>query len=374
MRDDYLWDKSGDPDPELAKLERTLEGLGHRDEPLVLPETIEAPGVAPLRERAASAPRFVWPGERPALPWDIRLFGIPVRAWAAVAAVLVVAGGAALWLAERGPTGWEVARLDGAPRVGSGAIRTTGTLEVGEWLETDAGSRARLKVGRIGEVLVEPNTRLRLLGAGGREHRLRLALGTVTAVILAPPRQFVVETPSVAAVDLGCAYTLQVDPSGSTLVTVIAGWVSFEGDGRESFIPAGARCATRPGFGSGTPCFTDASADFKNALAALDLARDEAPRDAALGTLLPAARREDALTLWHLLARLAGPERDAVYARLAALVPPPAGVTREGVLRGDRPMLDRWWNELGLGEMKYWRLWQRSWPQPGGERRAAGSR
>src|SRR5262249_37922320 len=161
----------------------------------------------------------------------------------------------------------------------------------------------RLKVGKIGELLVEPNTRLRLLGAGEREHRLHLALGTVTALILAPPRQFVVETPSAAAVDLGCAYTLQVDVVGAGLVTVLAGWGGFAGGAHESFLPAAARCATRPGLGPGTPYFTDAANEFKNALTALDLARDPAARRDALGPLLATARREDALTLWHLLAR-----------------------------------------------------------------------
>ncbi|MEK7823441.1 MAG: FecR domain-containing protein [Candidatus Eisenbacteria bacterium] len=335
MSDDYLWDKTGQPDPEVAKLERVLGTLGHRGEPLELSETL-----APLA-------------------------GVPTRAWAAAAGVLVVAGAVALWFATHRAPGWEVARLEGAPRVGTSRIAAAGRLVVGEWLETDASSRARVSVGRIGEVLVEPNTRLRLLEAGDQQQRLHLALGTVTALILAPPRQFVVETPSARAVDLGCAYTLEVDALGGALITVLAGWVSFEYQGRESFIPAGGRCATRAGIGPGTPYFTDASHAFKNALAMLDVADDEAAHGAALSRVLAEARREDALTLWHLLARLRGIDRDQVYARLAALVPPPAGVTREGVMAGDQGMLERWWNELGFGEMKWWRLWQRGWPQPG---------
>jgi hypothetical protein len=261
----------------------------------------------------------------------------------------------------RRPAAWPVARLDGAPTVGERRIDTSGQLAVGDWLETDATSRARVTVGDIGELVVEPGSRLRLLETK-RQQRLHLALGTVMAIITAPPRQFVVETPSARAVDLGCVYTLEVDPSGAALVTVLAGWVSFEHQGRESFIPAGARCATRPESGPGTPCFTDASDDFKNALALLDVAPADPARGEQLGTVLDGARPEDALTLWHLLARLEGAEREAVYTRLAALVPPPAGVTREGVLRGDHAMLDRWWDELGFGDMEWWRLWQRSWP------------
>jgi hypothetical protein len=357
MSDDYLWDKSGEPDPEIAKLEHTLGALGHDDRPLDLPGTI-----VPARARRPSIlGRWFGGGssaDATALP------GVPAGAWAAAAGVLVVAGAVAMWFAVYATRGWEVTRLDGAPRVGAGRIAASGRLAVGEWIETDASSRARVSVGKIGEVLVEPNTRLRLLEAGDRQQRLHLALGTVTAVILAPARQFVVETPSARAVDLGCAYTLEVDAVGGALVTVLVGWVSFEREGHESFIPAGARCATRPGLGPGTPYFTDASSAFKNGLAMLDVADEPAVHDAALHTVLGEARREDGLTLWHLLARLRGDERDAVYARLALLVPPPAGVTRSGVMAGDQRMLDLWWAELGFGEMKWWRLWQRGWPQP----------
>ena len=44
-----------------------------------------------------------------------------------------------------------VVRLDGRPRVGAAAIESTGILPLGEWIETDANSRARIQVGVIGE-------------------------------------------------------------------------------------------------------------------------------------------------------------------------------------------------------------------------------
>jgi hypothetical protein len=292
MSDDYLWDKSGEPDPEVQKLERSLSPLGHRDAPLAMPEEGEAP--APARFQGAKPERF------------------PMRFLLVAAAVLVVAGGVALALWPRPTNGWAVVRLEGMPRVGERRIAASGRLAVGDWLETDASSRARVTVGPeargIGELLVEPGSRLRLLESGNDQQRLELALGTVTAIITAPPRQFVVETPSAKAVDLGCKYTLEVDPTGAALVTVLAGWVSFEIEGRESFIPAGARCATRPASGPGTPYFTDASGAFKNALALLDVAADDPARTPRLETVLSEARREDALTLWHLLA-LSGAER-----------------------------------------------------------------
>ncbi|HEY3215274.1 MAG TPA: FecR domain-containing protein [Candidatus Eisenbacteria bacterium] len=343
MTDRYLWDRTGDPDPEVQRLERMLGRLAHRGGALDLSSV-----PAPARPR--------WRG------WMVGR--LPGPAWAAAAAVAMVVGLGGLWLAVREPGGWEVTRLEGAPRVGAEAMGSTGRLPVGQWLETDAASRARIRVGRIGLVEIDPDTRVRLVDARRNDHRLALARGVLHALILAPPRRFFVETPSAVAVDLGCAYTLEVDASGSGLVTVMIGWASFERNGRESFIPAGARCATRPGLGPGTPYFADASAGLKNALAAFDLAAGRAEKSAGpLGVVLAEARREDALTLWHLLGRTAATERGKVYDRLASLVPPPPSVTREGVLVGDHVMIDRWWTELGFGGTQAWRKWKGKWPE-----------
>jgi hypothetical protein len=64
------------------------------------------------------------------------------------------------------------------------------------------------------------------------------------------------------------------------------------------------------------------------------------------------------LTLWHLLSRGTADERARVYDRLAALAPPPRGVTREAVLAGQRPALDQWWDSLGLDSATWWKLWK----------------
>ena len=67
------------------------------------------------------------------------------------------------------------------------------------------------------------------------------------------------------------------------------------------------------------------------------------------------------MTLWHLLARVPPADRDRVFDALARLVPPPSPVTRDGIRRGDRAMLDAWWDGLGLGTSDWWRVWERRW-------------
>jgi hypothetical protein len=278
-----------------------------------------------------------------------------------VAAVLLI-GVAAFWIywqktqpdVSNRPS-WEVTRLEGRPAIGRQKFDEKGRLAVGQWLVTDGASRAQISVGQIGEVKVEPNSRVRLVEARGDEHRLALARGKMEAFIWAPPRQFFVDTPSAVAVDLGCSYTLEVGDDGQGLLHVTMGWVAFEWQGRESFVPAGAMCITRPGAGPGTPYFDDASTDFQAALARFDLAGTDTT---ALGAVLAGARERDALTLWHLLARTAGEQRGKVFDRLAELLPPPPQVTREGVLGGDHAMLDAWWDKLGLGDTEWWRMWK----------------
>ena len=84
---------------------------------------------------------------------------------------------------------------------------------------------------------------------------------------------------------------------GAGIVRVESGWVAFEYNGRESFIPTGAMCATRPRFGPGTPYYEDAPDALAQALTILDFSTtDDVRRPVALEAVLSAARPRDAVT------------------------------------------------------------------------------
>ena len=329
MSDEDLWDRSGPPDPEVERLERLL---------------------APLRG-SGPPPVFGRP-KRPRLASSLT---------AAAAALLAVS---AAWLALRDSApGWYVRSVAGQPRLGRERLADEGLWRVGQWLETDSRSRAVAEAGEVGRVIIGPGSRARLLDAGAASHRLALAEGRLHAVIFAPPLRFFVETPSALAVDLGCEYTLETDASGRGLLRVRSRWVGFEWKGRETFVPAGARCRTWPRRGPGTPVFETAWAEFREALDTLDGGPpDAAARAGSLATVLVRARPRDAMSLWHLLARLPAPERVAVVSRLSELVPPPSGASREALLSLDPVALDRWWNALNLDDVTWWRQWKRGWP------------
>jgi hypothetical protein len=322
MSDRYLWDRSGPPDPEVERLEKLL---------------------APLAHRPAGGPRLAVAPPRPR-PW---------RAMAAAAALILAAASLLRFETSSGdPTGWQIARVDGAARVGSGEARPDMELRAGQVVRTGRNSELLLQDDDLGRVDVGPESEMRAAGVG----RLALRRGSLHAFIWAPPRRFVVDTPSARAIDLGCEYTIDVDRNGDGLLQVSLGWVAFQHDGRESFIPAGARCMTRRRTGPGIPYYADAPDALAQAVGRFD--RGDA---AAIPTILSAARQQDGLTLWHLMTRVPPQARGQVFDRFASLVKLPPEATREKAIAGDAGAIDLCWNALDLQSTDWWRGWERDW-------------
>jgi len=266
---------------------------------------------------------------------------------AAFAAVILVAITIGVMLSSREMPfvprpSWEVERLTGTMRV-DGHIRDVGGLAVGETLETDSSSRVKISVGTIGEVEVEPNSRIKLVQARLTEHRLALERGKMSARISAPPRIFFVDTAAAEAVDLGCEYTLQVDDAGRGLLHVTLGWVALVRNGREVYVPRYGKCQTRKGIGPGTPYFEDAPDALVQALERFDF---ENGGEDAFAEVLKESRARDTFTLWHLLSRVEGDQRSRVLDRMIELVGLPSGVTREGTMKLDQETLDAWKDEM----------------------------
>ncbi len=323
---DYLWDRSGPIDAEVERLEQALGGLRHRGD-------LRSPSRRRGRRRAGWIP-------------------------AAVAAAVAIGIGIAQFRigAPLGSTPWQVTDIEGSARLGSGPAIKAAKLRAGQALRTDGG-KVTLVADEIGRIDVAAGSELRVTESTRSTQALELRRGTIHALVWAPPRRLVVDTPSSRAIDLGCQYTLSVDDDGAGLVQVETGWVAFQFRGRESFIPAGAACRTTPRDGPGTPYFEDASEELRRALAAFD----GSGGDGELKQVLAAARPRDGITLWHLMARVSGNLRGLVFDRFSALVALPAEATREGALAKDRHTLDLCWNALNLENAAWWREWKRDW-------------
>lgn len=317
MSDDYLHDRTG-RDPEVERIEELLGSYRH---------------AAPLRELQGT----------PVRPLRARRIALVVAPLLVAAAVILIV---LLRRAEdvpqvatpcTGDTGFAFNVTGGSASCAGGAARA-GSLTVGAWFETAAGGVANVQVADIGELTVFGDSKLRLVGTGPNEHRLELARGRLSAHVVAPPRIFVIDTPAAAAVDLGCAYDMEVDGAGRTHLRVTTGAVSLEGKaGRTAYVLAGHEVDVVPGRGPGTPVAVDTTPAVRSAVAKLD-----AGEAAGLPALLEAAEPNDMVTLWNVVARTEGEQRAQAVAALETFAQLPPDVARARVLAGEPAALDAW--------------------------------
>jgi hypothetical protein len=254
------------------------------------------------------------------------------RQWGMAAALAASLIGGWFYMRASRPT-WNVVRV-------VAGRETPGRVTEGDWIETGANGTARIEVGSIGTVDVEPDSRVRVVVAKTNEHRLQLGQGAIDATITAPPRLFFVGTAATTAIDLGCAYRMESDAAGNGVLHVRVGWVALDKGAGEVMVPSGASCRIREKRGAGTPYFDDSSQEFRAALAEFDESGQ------GLDGVLILARDKDTMTLWHLLPQVGGSDRERVFDRMAALVPLAPGVTREKALALDQDTLNKWREEL----------------------------
>src|SRR5512143_134961 len=134
MSDDYLWDRSGPPDPDVQRLEQLLAPLAHD---------------APLDELRTRRPRK-------RKPWIV--IGLAVTA--AAAAILYLALPRASSHACAGSSGFSFTGEGGAVSCGGTQV-AHGVLPVGGQLDTGA-HEASLAIADIGTAQLGTHTRIRL--------------------------------------------------------------------------------------------------------------------------------------------------------------------------------------------------------------------
>lgn len=300
------------PDAEIEQLQELLSPYRYEGELPELPERVEEPPREAPRPSALTRPLLLAAGLLLAASLGSRLLPSDTKSWA-------------------------LTQLEGA----SVCVESdTCSLEEGEWLVTDASSRAMLEVADIGSMEVAPSSRLRLLATGEDQHRLELAQGRIDASVIAPPRLLIVDTPAATAVDLGCAYTLEVDEHGDGDLVVSSGWVSLETKTTTTLVVAGSQASMTVDRGPGLPTWWDASPEMVEAVAAWDQGKVSDPTQ-----ILEHARARDTYTLWHLLQRVEPEERGEVLRRIYALAPG-TSMDHRGLLSLREDALEQAWSEL----------------------------
>lgn len=214
--DDYLWDKSGVPDPEVQRLETLLAPLAHDGRVL----RVDA-------------------GRRPGL-----------ATWVVAAALLV---GAAV-------IGWEVIWGSGEAQLRLVVVSDGGERSVRQGDKFTPSEQIVLRLeDDLSEITLDAGSILYVDRLQKDLIRFRLERGRLHALVSAEAKErfFQIQTPSTNCVDLGCMYTLEVDDEQKATVIVELGRVAFEDGNRVVVVPAEATCEATKRNGAGTPRHLD---------------------------------------------------------------------------------------------------------------------
>lgn len=336
--DGYLWDRSGPVDDEVARLERVLSA--HRWRGTRSPSAPAAPVRAPGR-RVRRPLRWALAATLAALAFGLHAFHEHRLRWPAAQP-------------------WQVAQVEGAVRIDGAPAGHRAVLAAGSVLETGPDAHARIRVARIGEMVLGEGARLRLLDTRSGRHRTQLEAGRLWARIWAPPGSFGVATPAGEVFDLGCEFVLEARPDGAGALTVRSGWVQIDSAWREVLVPQGARVDFGEGGKPGIPFDLGASEAFRSALREIEAQGPRAQADGdAVARLLAHARPQDAISLLSLLQADPRLAEGPLFDRLSAWLPADARVTRAAIRAHGAHALSPWWDALPYPRIKRW--WMQ-WP------------
>ena len=338
--DDYLWDRSGPVDPQVARLERLLGTYAHADAPR------RPPVAPPVATHRVCRPRRRWRA-----------------AFAAAAVLMLCAIGARTWYQQRlhWDTGrpWQMVSQQGEVRIDGRKADARAALAIDESLETGANTVTRLRAAGIGEIAIGGGSRLRLVETRTGRHRMQLQQGTLWARVWAPPGQFGVGVAGADVIDLGCEFLLTVDADGNGSLSVRSGWVMIDNDRREVLVPQGTRVRLHGSGAAGTPYTNDADKAFVAALDAIDARSGMVdPGGVEVRALIAASRPQDAITLLSLLQGYPQLAAGPLFERMTQLLPD-VPASRAAWQTDHDAQLDAWRHALPYPRIKRW--WTQ-WP------------
>lgn len=256
-----------------------------------------------------------------------------------------------LYFSRTPATFWQVSVLTGHPAADNQALNDGGALQNGKWLKTDAFSEAVLKSEIIGNIKVAPESELKLSAVNNKEYRLYLKTGKISAKTWSPPDFFKIEIPAGEVIDLGSAFSIEVEADNSSEIQVSSGWVAFKTVNGKIILPPGMVCTLNKNGSPEIPYYVNASPEFKNALLKYEPGNKNKQ---TLKNILSNARKSDDISLWYLLKVSSPDEKKMIYDRLAEFVIPPDNVNFNGILNSDVSMLMSWWEKLGCGSRTLW--------------------
>lgn len=138
-------------------------------------------------------------------------------------------------------------------------------VNVGDWIQTDSVSSVVLKIANVGDVSIEPNTKVRFIQSDNDVSKIEVMYGTVNTST-SQADKFILQSSNMKVQDKGGSYSFKVDDKGNGVIYVNNGIANVVSDNKSAVVTDGKFCYYKPEYGVGTPFRKDSKPEFQNAL------------------------------------------------------------------------------------------------------------
>jgi len=190
-------------------------------------------------------------------------------------------------------------------------------VNVGDWIQTDNESAVILKIANVGDISIEPNSKVRFIQSDDNLSRIEISYGTVNTST-SQADKFILQSNNMKVQDKGSSYSFKVDDKGNGVIYVNNGIANVESGNRVSVVPEGKFCMYKPEFGVGIPFRKDATPEFQNALFQYDFNNGG---NNAIYSAIASATAEDYYSLLNLIPRVDEKTKYLVLNKLDRITP-----------------------------------------------------
>lgn len=237
---------------------------------------------------------------------------------------------------------WSVISIEGNPII-SGRPDKSDKWDQGETLVTDETSKASVQIPKVGTMEVGPNSLLVLDKAKDGANLVIMRNGKVSVINKEDMADFTLLLNDFEIVDRGGKFELENLSVPGAKLKVSTAFVEILYNGNSYMVNESHTCTLRKGFRPGIPVHKNASDSL---LAAIELFDFGNGGEASVEKIISLAKEEDMLTLLALIPVVPQLQRQIIFQEISNRFPPPESVTRAGIIRLEKDMLYRWWEEI----------------------------
>ncbi len=237
---------------------------------------------------------------------------------------------------------WDIQCLDGYAII-NGRISTSGKLEQGESLAADKDSHVTVHVPDVGRIELFSLASIVLQKAKDDDNVIKIISGFINVVNTASMPNLKIELQNSFVVDKAGTFSVSVDNNQNAKIIVVSGFVEINYKDENIFVKEGFALEVNNNYRPGIPLRIDAPDSLKHEVEKFNYYNGG---EESVEKIISLAKDADMLTLLAIIPLASQQQRELLFQAVVNYYPPPLGVTRLGIINGDKEMLYKWWEDI----------------------------